>query len=306
MLTRTDVMIDPVLSNVSKKYTNQEFIADRIMPVVPTAKQTGKYYIYDKSNLRRDVTLRAPGSGANETSFGLSTEDFITKDHALKDFIPDEVQEQADAPLNPLIDATENLTEKLLIDREKELAETMEDTSTLTENTTLSGTDQWSDYSNSDPIGDIRDGIENVHSKTFKRPNTVVLGQETYNKLIDHPQIVERIKYSQLGIVTTELLARVFGVNEVLIGSAGENTAKEGQSDSLGYIWGKHAWVFYKAPGMGLKQLTFGWTFAYKTRIVERWRDEDRKGTYVRTGNDNYTQKVVCAEAAYLIKDAVA
>ena len=118
MLTRTDVMIDPVLSNVSKKYTNQEFIADRIMPVVPTAKQTGKYYVYDKSNLRRDVTLRAPGSGANETSFGLSTQDFITKDHALKDFIPDEVQEQADAALNPLVDATENLTEKLLIDRD--------------------------------------------------------------------------------------------------------------------------------------------------------------------------------------------
>jgi hypothetical protein len=56
MLVQQDVVVDPALSNVSIKYTNDTFIADMILPMVKVAKQTGKYYVYDKSNLRVDKT----------------------------------------------------------------------------------------------------------------------------------------------------------------------------------------------------------------------------------------------------------
>jgi hypothetical protein len=59
------------------------FIADSIFPVVPVSKQTGKYYIFDKSNLRIDKTNRAAGSGANEVDYGLLTASFSCDDHAL-------------------------------------------------------------------------------------------------------------------------------------------------------------------------------------------------------------------------------
>lgn len=306
MLTQRDVVVDPVLSNVSIKFSNESFIADMVMPVVRVNKQTGKYYTYDKANLRRNKTLRAAGSPSNEVEFGLSTASYSCDDHALKGFVADEIQDQAEAALNPLVDETENITEMLMIDREKALSAIMADTAQLTKNTTLAGTDQWSDYTNSDPIGDVRTARTSVHENTFKKPNTLVLGKQTYDILVDHPQIIERVKYSALGVITPELLARVFQVERVLIGEAGENTAKEGQTDTLGYIWGKHAWVLYISPRVSLKTLTFGWTFTYKTRQVKRWRDEDREGTYVRVGQDNYDHKIVAATAAYLIKNAVA
>lgn len=306
MLVQQDVVIDPALSNVSIKYSNDTFIADMIFPVVPVAKQTGKYYIYDKSNLRIDKTLRASGSGANEIDFGLTTASFSCDDHALKSFVADEVQEQAEAALNPLIDETETITEKLMLDRESALATMLADIAQMTENTTLSGTTQWSDYSNSDPIGDIRTARTNIHSKTFKKPNTLILGKQVFDMLVEHPQIIERIKYSQLGVVTAELLARVLQVEKVLVGEAGSNTAAEGQTDSLSYVWGKHAVVAYIAPRVGLKTLTLGLTFTYSQRQVKRWRDEDREGTYVRIGKDNYDQKIVAVTAGYLIKNAVA
>jgi len=91
--------------------------------MLKVAKQTGKYYIYDKANLRIDKTNRAAGSPSNEIDFGVApTGTFACDDHALKGFVSDEVQDQADAALNPLIDETETITEKLLLDREKAAA----------------------------------------------------------------------------------------------------------------------------------------------------------------------------------------
>lgn len=306
MLVQQDVVVDPALSNISIKYMNDTFIADQVFPVIKVAKQTGKYYVYDKANLRIDNTIRAAGAGANEVDHGLSTAAFACDDHALKEFVADEIQDQADAALNPLIDSTENVTEKLLLDREQTLATMLTSTATMTQNTTLSGTSQWSDYANSDPIGDVRTARTTINQNTFRKANTLILGKQAFDMLIEHPAIIERIKYSQLGIVTTELLARVFQVEQVLVGEAGSNTAAEGQTDVLSYVWGKHAIVAFISPRVSLKMLTLGVTFTYTQRIVKRWRDEDREGTYVRVGNDNYIQKVVAVTAGYLIKNCVA
>lgn len=306
MLVQQDVVIDPALSQVSIKYTNDSFIADQIFPVIKVSKQTGKYYVYDKANLRVNKSNRAAGSGANEVDHGLSTASFSCDDHALKEFVADEIQDQADAALNPLIDATETVTEMLMLDREQTLATMLADTAQVTQNTTLSGTSQWSDYNNSSPIADVRTARQTIHAATFKKPNTLILGKPVFDMLVEHPEIIERIKYSQLGVVTAELLARLFQVEKVLVGEAGSNTAAEGQTDSLAYVWGKHAWVAHVAPRVGLKTLTFGATFTYSNRSVKRWRDEDREGTYVRIGQDNYVQKIIAVGAGYLIKNAVA
>lgn len=305
MITPRDVVVDPVLSNVSVAYKNDSYISELLMPVFPVAKQTGKFYKYDKSSLRRNKTLRAPGSPANEVEYGLTTAAFICEDHALKEKIPFEVIDQADAALNPEMDATESVTEMLLVDKEVALATRMADTGVISQNVTLSGTDQWSDYTNSDPFNDIRTGINAVQAATGKRPNTLVFGQVTWNVLVDHPDIVERIKYSMAGAVTPDLVARLFDVEKVLIGSALQNTAKEGQTDALGYIWGKHAWAVYIAPAPRLKQVTFGYHFSYKTREAEKWDDGDAKARFVRV-HDNYDAEIVAAEACYLIKNAVA
>lgn len=307
MLVQSDVVQDPILSNVSVKYTNETYIADRILPTLRVSKETGKYYIYDKSNLRVDQTDRAAGSPSNEVGYSLSLSGVFTcSDHALKGFVADEVQDQAEAALNPLVDETEIITEKMMLDREVKAAALLLSTSNISQNTTLSGTSQWSDYSNSDPIGDIRTARTTIHAATFKKPNKMVIGKQVFDILVDHPQIIERVKYSQLGILTLDLLARLFQVDEVIVGEAGKNTANEGQTDALAYVWGKDALLAYVAPTVALKQVTFGYTFTYKNRTVKRWRDEDREGTYVRVGGDNYVQKLVAAACGYLLKAVVA
>jgi len=305
--TLKDIQWDPILSRLAVAYQNDEYIADRICPVIPVTKISGKYFEFDTSKFRKVQSLRAMGAPAREVDYGLSqSSEFVCKDHALKQIVPDELKEQAPTPLTPEADAVENVKEKLLVEKEYDLAAYMASTSNLSNNTTLSGTDQWSDYANSDPIGDIEAGIESVHSKIFKKPNTLLLGQQTWNKLKHHPDIVDRLKYSGFGKVTPSVLGDLFDIPNVFVGGAGYESATEGQSSSMAYIWGKHAWLLYVASRPGIRSISFGYFFNYKAPYsVDRWYDKDRKGMWVRC-HDYYVRETISTDAAYLIKDAIA
>jgi len=302
--TLQDIRYDPILGNVSVAYQNEDYIAEQILPVIPTTTRTGKYFKYDTSKFRKENSLRAMGAPAKEVDYGVALSvPYVCLDHALKELVPDELKEQAPNPLNPEIDATENVTEKLLVEKEYSLASLMQDTNRIPNNVVLSGTDKWSDYSNSDPIKDIKEGKKNIHSLIFKEPNTLVLGKEVYDILLDHPAIIERIKY-RTDAATTDILARIFGVDKVLVGAAGYEEAPEGQDSSMNYIWGKNAWLLYISPKPGIKQISFGYHFQFGNRTVDKWYDTDREGIWIRV-HDNYAQEIVSTDAAYLIKDAV-
>ncbi|MEK7992900.1 MAG: hypothetical protein AAB403_03750, partial [Planctomycetota bacterium] len=92
---------------------------------------------------------------------------------------------------------------------------------------------------------------------------------------------------------------------------AGYQTAKEGQTNSMSYIWGKDILLAYVAPRVSTKMLSLGLTYRWnkKSKNVKRLRgtkEEDRNGTYVRVGDDYYDQNIVSASCGYLIKNAVA
>jgi len=304
--TLQDIRFDPILSNLSVAYKNEAYIAEQICPVVKVKTATGKYFSYDTAKFRRVISLRGMGASAKEVDYGVSQSTaYVIKEHALKQIVPDELVEQAPRPLDPEMDATENVTERILVEKEYDLATYMKNTSNLTNNTTLSGTDQWSDYTNSDPIGDIKTGKAAIHSKIFRDPNVLVLGKQVYDKLLDHPDIIDRIKYSALGAATPDLLARIFDIPKVIVAAAGYESANEGQTSSMAYIWGKYAWLLYVAPRPTTRSLTFGYHLTDKPRVVDKWYDKDRKGTFVRV-TDRYTREIVSVNCAYLIKNAVA
>lgn len=302
--------VDPILSDVALAYENDAYIAELIFPSYKVEKQSAKHFVYDQGRFKVEENRRGQGAPSAEVTLTFTTStSYFAEDHALKQFVSDEDADNATLAANPFNDATENVTELHWVARENELATMLADTAQLTQNITLSGTSQWSDYTNSDPVGVVRTGMQTVHAAIHKNPNTLILGKQVYDKLVDHPQFLERVKYSQLGVMTPELLARIFGVDRVLIGGAAKTTSVEGQTETTGYIWGKHAILAYIAPVVRPKILTLGLTYTWKTMQVERLRgtdEEDRKGTYVRVGNHYYDQKIVSASCGYLIKNAVA
>jgi hypothetical protein len=309
----SQVHIDAALTNVSLAYRNPDYVSDIIAPPVAVRKQSDKYFVYDaeRERFRRTDDLRAPGTAASEVDFKLSTDNYYADDHALVSVIPDEERANADPAIQPDIDRTEFLTDKIDLNKEIILASRIR-TGTDIPGETLSGNDQWSDYTNSDPVAAIEAKKATIMAGVQMMPNTLVLPYEVYQKVRLHPKVTDKVKYVTIGVLGADLLARLFEVERVLVPKAFQNVAAKGQTPSLQYVWGKDAFLCYVPPKPALKQValayTFFWTVApgsINGRIVEVWRDPNRKADVIRV-QKYYDQKVIAPGACYIWKSAVA
>jgi hypothetical protein len=312
MPTTNQVHIDTALTNVSVAYKNAHYIADTLAPAIGVRKQSDKYFVYDtdRDRFRKTNDLRAPGTEAAEVDFALSTDSYFCDDHALESTIADEERENADPPLAPAIDRTEYLMDKIHLNKEIELAELVS-TDPGVQSETLSGTDQWSDFDNSDPLDDVEQGRATVLDSVQELPNTLVLPYEVYAKVRLHPLIKEMMASAQLGAATAESLAQIFDVEQVLVPRAFRNTANPGQAAQMEYIWGKNALLCHVPTRPGLKTVGLAYTFVWSAapgsldgRLVETWREPRRKADMLRVQR-YYDQKLIAPGAAYVWKSAV-
>lgn len=319
MSTNRYQAVDPVLTNVAIAYENDEYVADRLFPTIPVDKQSGQHYVYDQGRFRtsKNYGVRAPGANAEEVRHNITTgSSYFCEDHAKKELVLDEdVANARNTGRDPFADATENVRERLIVDREVELTTVLTTAASYASSNkaTLTGTAQWDDYASSNPIGNIRTGKAAIHSAIFKEANLLVLSRDSYDIIVDHPDFLERIKYSQAGVTTEEIIARIVGVDEVIVAKAGKNTAAEGQTDSMSYIWGNFALLAYVDPNPRPKYITLGLNYQWtgpsgNMMVTERLRgtdEQDRRGTFVRVGDDYRDDKLVSALCGYLITNPI-
>jgi|ERR1051326_8831485 hypothetical protein len=324
-----NVHIDRALTQISVGWPNSQNMAGAaLFPSVGVQKQTDKYYIFGREGWLPENDYRAPGAAANEvTGAALSTDTYYAQEHSLQIAVTDEERENADPPIAPDRDGTNIITSKIMLGRERVmqvLATTAANyaTSGSTNTVTLSGTSQWSDYANSDPISDLRTGKIVVNSRIFADPNVAVIPYQVMVKLEDHPDFLERIKYSERAIFSPELLASVLGFDRVVVPGVGINSANLGQTPTLGYLWGKDVVLAYVPSSPGLKIPAYGYEFTWggagggQAQYVDRWREDRRKSDVIRlcryydvkltamgdAGSSDANKSI----AGYLIKAAVA
>ena len=308
MLTKEMVHIDRALSNLSVQFKNNALIAEQVVPVLPVAKESDKYFIYGKEAFKLVETRRNDGAEANEASLSLTSADYATVEHALKDIVTDRARGNADAPISPDADTTEFLTDLIMLRLEKEAATLVTTSSNYAHSNTatLSGTSQWSDYSNSTPLTNFKTGKATVRKLIGREANSMVLGGDVAETLSLHPDIKDMRKYTDPNLLTDAgLPPKLLGL-KVIEGKATEDVAYEGLSASMSYIWGKYAAIMYIAPRAGIKTLSFGYTFRVKGfRRVKKWREEKRGGDMIEVA-DNFVTKEVADECGYLFVDAIA
>jgi hypothetical protein len=299
------IHFDRLLTNLAVVYRNDEFIYDRVIPKLPVKNETDKFLIYGKDNMRLDDDLWADGTVAKEVQYTTTEGTYSVRRHGLKSFVSDKKVKQSDSPLRPLVSAQNLLLDKIKLRQEKKAATLLRTTANNGAETTLSGNDQWSDLANSDPIDDVVTAITTIHGKTAKRPNIIVIPFQVMMVLKQHPDILDRIKYSQKGVVTADLIAQVFEIPTVLVPGGLENTAKEGQTDVLAYLWGKDVWIGYQEPRPSLQCLTHSMNFMTQDMKTERWRENERKGQMIRVSKED-DPNVVAKDCSYRIISAVA
>jgi Phage major capsid protein E len=279
--TPGDVHVNMPLTNISIAYLQQakNFIADQVFPSIPVEKQSDRYYTYDRGYFNRDeMAVRAPGSESKGGDFTVdNTPTYFAPVYAFHHDIDDQRRQNSDSVLQPDREATELCTHKALIRRERQWVTNYFGTGIWTSEragvaSAPSGTQflRW-DVGGSTPVEDIRAGITSVLSTTGYEPNVLVLGKAVYDKLIDHAEIVDRVKYNQVigpapsGVarVDTQALANLFGLDRVLVMKSIYNTAAEGQTNSHSFIGGKNALLAYAPPNPGLMVPSAGYTFSW-------------------------------------------
>ncbi len=323
--SRSDVHVDRPLTQISLAFMQKadNFIADRVFPVVPVAKQSDKYFTYDRGMFNRDeMKLRAPGTESAGASYTLSTDSYSADVWALHKDIADQVRANADTPLQLDREATEFLTTKALIRKEKLWNTTFFTTSVWTTDVTgVSGAPgagqvrQWNEAA-STPIENVRAAARTIHGSTGFRPNKLVIGRAVYDALLDHPDIVGRIDRGQTSgtaVVMRQNLAALFEMDEILVMDAINNTANEGATNAHSFIGGKHALLVYAAPSPGLMVPSAGYTFSWTGLLgagalgtrIKRLRMEHLESDRVEI-EMAFGHKKVAADLGYFFSGVVA
>lgn len=303
--------VDQSLTDFSVKYRNADMIWPMVMPIVKVGRRSDKFYKYAKEDAFRLPDDRiGPKSLPNETDWSATTDNYSVKDHALADWLPQEVIDNADNPLQPEIDTVDVLNAQMDVAQEARVAAIVFSAASYPtgNKVQLSGTSQWG-QSADDPIGNLLTALESA----FVRPNTIVMGADAWMVFRKLPEVLDAVKGSTRyqgspgGLATVAECAGLFEVDNWLVGRARYISTKEGQSAAYARLWGKHCAALYVPRNPGIRSIGFGFTFCEMLRQVQRDFDPKRgvKGAHFFKVAWNSDEKVVAADVGYFIQDVV-
>lgn len=292
-----------VLTNLSVEYAPGMYIANAVLPRVPVAQESDIYYVYDFASFSIPETLREPRSRYNQIDWSVSTDTYFAQEYGLEQPIDDRERRNAVGLLDLERDSTRILTANLLNARERRIANLVKATVSYPagHSVTLAGVAKWTDPT-SDPLGDISDARVRVQGASGLLPTDIVLGYNVFEALMVHPDLVNFA--GEAGLVTEEVLARVFRVERVHIGSVLYNTAAEGQAVSLGDLWANDAVIFHRSPTPALRTPSFGYQFVAADFRTFTYRNEEITSDIIRV-NEVVAEKLVASKLGYVIKAAV-
>jgi hypothetical protein len=325
MPARTQLHIDRALTNMSVAYMQTEdvFIADKVFPKVSVNKQSDTYFIYDKDDFFRDEAApRADGAESAGGDYGVDqAPPYFCRITAFHKDVTEQERVNADDPLKPDQDSQEFVSRKLLLRREIEWATKYFQTglwgreiagvASVTDAATQCK--KWSDAT-SDPVKQMREEVTKMIEATGYKPNNLVLSPYAYNALCDHPMILDRIKYSQKGVTTKDILAELFEVPNIYVPYAIQNTQAKGKDGSMSFIMGKNALLCYSPASPGLKTPSAGYIFcwtglqgagSYGNRIVRipmPWLGIETERI---EGEMAFDTQIVCKDLGTFFKDIV-
>lgn len=324
LLTPSSVHIDQPLTNLTLAYvqSQENFIADKVFPTVGVAKQSDKYYIYDRASMNRsgDVKKLAPRTEVDRIGLALSNSSYFADVYGLGMDFDEQTLANEDAALEIRAAGAQTLVNRILIDREEKFASTFFAASVWTGESTPANL--WSDYTNSTPITDVTTARRAMQlTSGGYKPNTMVVGKEVRDILINHPDILARLNggatVSNTALVTNAKLAEIFEVENFFVMEAVKNSGAEGLAESNAFIGGKHALLTHTPSSAGLMTPAAGLTFAWNSISgvnnlgvsIESFSDDALKRMQVAEhiqAKMAYDMKVVGADLGYFFNTCVA
>lgn len=313
--SQNDVHVDVALSDLSVAYFQERPpVSDLVFPRVRVDNVTGKYWIWDQSDFWRDeARIRAAGDKFARIGQRLSTDTYSTDEYALEQVIPDEVNANADRIINLKQTATRNVTSKLILKKDTKFAADFMITGVWgTDKTGTTDFVKWNDAT-SDPAGDVSIAIQALSDAigdTGGMKFVGVTGSIVQARLQNHPDAIERIKYTQVAApgAVRSLIAQWLGLDELHVVRRRSTSSVEGAATATyAYVIDDDLLIVAVPEAAGMDTPSAGLTFEWDEggrgpMYVEDYRDETIKSDVIR-GVTHFDQKKVAASLGYFFAD---
>lgn len=303
-------VVDPILTTHAQGYLRPGNVGRMLFPIVEVGQYGGRVLTFGKEAFRRYNTKRAPGSATQRIQYGYLGNPYAITPSALEALVPDELE--TDAAAVPGIDMASDAVDMTLdvveLEHECECADIARDAGNYDTDhkVALTGASRWKGDS-ANPNTDIETAKEAVRASIGVKPNTVVLSPSAFSGAKNNANILDRIKYTGRDAVTTQMLANLWEVQNVIVGEA---VSASGQDDTLSDVWGDDVIVAYVAPASGSNRRSsarpsYGYTYSIRgmPNVRQPYREENRK-SWVYPVSADRTPVLSGMVAGYLIQNA--
>lgn len=309
----TEVRFSPLLTNVAIAYMNDMYIQDELFPIVPSKNDSGYYFERGREHFRVEDTKRAKGTPAKKVDYTATKHLYYTDEHALREVVDLKTQNNSPDPLKPLVDATEDLAERMKLAKEKACIDLITSTTTFASyykalaayNSVSNPTFvQMDDYTNADPYYIVSLIKTIVLKNSGRMPNVIVMNPELERVIANHPKVKARSQYVRE--LNEDTLPDTWNGLRVIRSRAVYDSSVEGETESRNFLMGyNYLFIGYITPSPGVWKASVGFTFEHQPLKVKRWWDELIDSTHIQLGFD-YTLEVTSARCGYLLTSCLA
>ena len=328
----SNIAVPVAIQNLTIQYKPRNLIQEQVFPIVPVPSPQVKVLKYGKSmmfSLQDGDLSRVEGTDTKRFSYDVTTQTIAPKQISAEALVTDELLDVSNMPgqmpLQPIIDAVQLAVAKIDNYKELAVARAIYQTSTAwadgsayssvnksagvlpngSVGSPTAGTWGLATTSNSF-INDVFAAKDSVRKNTGIIPNKLIIDYSTFVAQQINPNLSDKIKYTQKGVITADLLASVLELDEVLIGrsiynAANDNVAATARGFTGTSIWnpsGKgNAFLFYQeAPGLRAMAAGFQFRLPYmgSMRYIRGYRDERVRSTVYQI-----TEQVEIAPVAF-------
>lgn len=313
MPSQNRAIVDKLLTGVSMKFVPKGHISELLLPEIVVKQDTGKLAGYGSGHLRIiNSIIRGRGKARQVEAVVRSSQSYEIEGHGLEGMVTAADYRNVEEPYDAERDEVNSITSILQLEKEKILADALSDTAVITQYTELSGTDQFSDKENSDPLAVFESARAEVADGCGEQPNVAWMDWRVKNVLKFHPQLLDLLgfKFNRPGGLNDQELAQALDVERVLIAGARYQPSVEGQADGdLTAIWGKHLWFGVIPAAAAKEQNALGYRLSLSgqsARQVTKWAINNPRGATAVMVDDHYDFLIANAKCAYFVKNAIA
>ena len=319
------------LTNMALAYfqNSNNYFAKAIFPICRVNLSSDNYYIFNKEDLLRDNWRRKPAYGQvtpavvseHTETYACEVDQMIMGIDQIRQ--TDLQRRQGPAIRDPRQQRTKTIAEQANIHQDLLFAENFFKAGvwanewTGKDETNVSGKEfiKFSNH-NSDPIQFINTQKTAMHRQTGRTPNKLAIGANVFDALRNHPGILERIKYggttANPANVTENVLAQLFGVEELVVLMSIYNQAKPGKDANMEFIGDPNALLLaYATDAPAVDEPSAGYIFTWDMLgdgqilpIIHRVKDDATHSEEVE-GLMASCQKKTADDLAMFCKDVV-